>query len=346
MAILFLLLVVLFTIILFLSGKANYPEENLITREEKPREIFPDTHKLFFVGDIMLDRGVDYMVRVKGGNDWTFPLSPVSDYLKSSDILFGNLESVISDKGYDIGGPYSFRADPQSIELLLDAEFSVLSVANNHSFDYTAEALTDSISRIQEAGIKHVGGGSTKEEAHSPALINLDDGTVVGFLAYTSVGSSLWQATETFSGIAWIDEHRLDTMEEDIMRAKESADIIVLSIHFGEEYESQPNRKQRLIGESAIDFGADLIIGHHPHVLQPLEKYKHGWIAWSLGNFLFDQYFSEETMRGAVLSVEIKSGKIQSAEMILTRQNSAYQVELCPECEHPSSNYKLIDKIE
>ncbi len=309
-----------------LSPQASVQEE-LDKKETVIPEDISLIHKMFFVGDIMLSRGVEHMVRTEGNNDWNFPLKLISEYLSSADILFGNLESMISDKGHNVGSIYSFRADPSSIDLLVNSGFNIVSVANNHSMDYTAKAFSDCLERLQNNEIKYVGGGNTKEESHSPTFINLSNGTEIAFLGYTSVGSPAWQAQENYPGISWLDLERIDILKEDIKKAQR-ADIVVVSFHFGDEYEKEPNFNQRVLGEVAIDFGADLVVGHHPHVLQPLEKYGNGWIAWSLGNFIFDQYFSEETMTGAILEVEIKEKNIVDVSLTKTKQNAFYQVEL------------------
>ena len=286
---------------------------------------YEESNQLYFVGDIMFDRGVEEMV-LKNDGDWNFILSPIIKDLQKADFLFGNLESMISDKGYNIGSIYSFRADPRSIEVLSSAGFSALSIANNHSFDYTVEALKDTMIRLKEENIEYVGGGFTEKEAHSPLLYTLPNETIIGILGYTSVGAPGWQARPSVPGVAWMDEDKLNILQRDIEKTKEKADIVIVSIHFGNEYEKEASKTQRLIGESAIDFGADLVVGHHPHVLQPVEKYKEGWIAWSLGNFIFDQGFSEETMTGAVLKVKVRD-RITSVNLVKTKQNSFYQVE-------------------
>lgn len=286
------------------------------------------SYTLMFVGDIILDRGVEHMVQTQGENSWMFPLAPVAEYLKEADFLFGNLESVISDKGRNVGSIYSFRAHPNSIEALTSVGFTAVSVANNHSFDYTIEAFADSLKRLESTSILYAGGGFTNREARDPSLFSLPNGTTIGVVAYTTVGSPSWEATEDRAGIAWIDETRLDQLREDIASAKKVADVVVVSFHFGEEYQSEPNSFQRTVGETAIEAGADIVVGHHPHVLQPLEQYKNRWIAWSLGNFLFDQYFSQETMQGAILRVEVQDKNITNVNLVRTKQNEFYQVEL------------------
>jgi len=286
--------------------------------------------RLFFVGDIMLDRGVEYMVKKYGNNDWHFPFLRIADNLDEADILFGNLESVISDKGYKIGSIYSFRAEPESIKALKYAGFDVLSVANNHIFDYGRQAMEDEFKRLQEAGIDYVGGGFLKNDACLPVIRTIEitsDRTLfqsvkIGFLGYTNVGSRYWEATEDRSGICWLNEENLET---DIKEARKQADLVIVSIHWGDEYQSEPNENQKYFGHLAIDLGADLVIGHHPHIIQPLEDYKNGYIAYSLGNFLFDQGFSQETMTGLLLEVIIQNKKIEKVIPREIKMNEFFQ---------------------
>lgn len=141
---------------------------------------------LFFVGDIMLDRGVKVSVKKYGNNDWKFPFLKISDFLNQADILFGNLEGPISDKGRKVGTIYSFRADPKVVEGLKYAGFDILSVANNHIFDYAESAMIDTFSRLKEAGIDYIGGGFNESEAYSPEIREIN-GTKIAFLAFTNL---------------------------------------------------------------------------------------------------------------------------------------------------------------
>ncbi len=286
----------------------------IINTEEK-------SHTILFTGDIMLDRGVRQMVEEYGKNDYTFPFLNIKEVLKEGDIVFGNLESVISDKGHDVGGLYSFRADPQAMEGLSYAGFDIVSLANNHAFDYTREAFEDTMQRLRKSGILYTGAGFDKKEAHSPATISLDD-TRVGFLGYTEFLFPYAVATEERSGIT---DFTVENMRKDIEKAKKEVDVLVVTFHYGDEYEKKPNTRQKEVSRKAIDYGADIVIGHHPHVTQPVENYNGGYIAYSLGNFIFDQYFSEETMRGFILKAKIENKEITGIEKIRYRLNEHYQ---------------------
>jgi len=268
------------------------------------------TITLILVGDIMLNRGVEYMVERYGNVDFKFPFLKIADYLKKADIVFGNLEGVISDKGIKVGSIYSFRANPEAIEGLKFAGFNVLSLANNHTLDYTRAALEDCLANLNNAGINYVGAGFNETEAFSPIIKEIK-GIKIGFLAYTNLGPETWRAVRENSGIAWISEKDFERVKADIKLAKEKVDVLIVSLHTGEEYSNEPTLFQIEFSKTAIDAGADLVIGHHPHLIQRDEKYKNGWIFYSLGNFIFDQGFSSETMRGQILEVIIKDKKIK-----------------------------------
>lgn len=278
---------------------------------------------LLFTGDMMLDRGVEMAVNKYGQGDWEFPFLKIADYLKKADVLFGNLEGPISDKGVKVGSIYSFRAAPEVIKGLTYAGFDILSVANNHILDYAREAMEDTFLRLREANINYVGGGFNRKEARSPIIKEIR-GTKIAYLAYTNAGSKYWQAGENNAGIAWLDEEIAD----DIKTAREKADVVIVSMHFGDEYQILPNENQKYFAHLAIDSGADLVIGHHPHAVQEIEKYKERYIAYSLGNFIFDQGFSEETMKGLLLEVLVRGGKIKEVIPINVRINNNFQPEI------------------
>ena len=275
-----------------------------------------ETAVIILVGDIMLDRGVEYMVETQGNKDFTFPFLKIAEYLQKADILFGNLECPISDKGTNVGSIYSFRANPQAINGLCFAGFDVLSLANNHTLDYTRYALEDTFSRLNQAGIGYVGAGFNEEQAYSPIIKEINGSTnslqvKVAFFAYTNLGPETWKAEGENSGMAWINQEYIEKIKKDIGKAKEKADILIVSLHAGVEYSIEPTQFQTFFAKAVIDAGADIVVGHHPHIVQKNEKYKNGWIFYSLGNFVFDQSFSEQTMNGQIVEVLIEDNKIK-----------------------------------
>ena len=283
---------------------------------------------LFAIGDIMLDRDVELIVKKEGEGDFRFPFLRIADHLKKADILFGNLESIISDKeGEKVKktGPVQvyFKAEPKAIEGLRYAGFDVISVANNHTLDYGREVMEDSLRRLKEASIEYVGAGADSEEVFSVKIQELK-GNKIGFLAYTYPkfdGCYIsWKPTENKPGVAVIEKKEIDKIKKDITEAKKKVDILIISLHWGKEYSLEPIPFKISLAKSFIDAGADLIIGHHPHVVQPLEKYRNGWIAYSLGNFVFDQDFP-----GGLLEVIIKGKKIKEVRLRKTKISNYFQ---------------------
>ena len=279
---------------------------------------------LMFVGDVMLDRGVKLMLEKHGNKDYKFPFLKIEPKLKEADILVGNLEGPISDKGKKVGSIYSFLMNPKSIEGLIFAGFDVLSVANNHIFDYGREAMEDTFLRLKEAKIDYVGGGFDKTEACSPRIRKLKR-TKIAFLGFTNLGSLFWEARDGVSGICWLSKENL---EKEIKEAKNKADLVIVLFHFGNEYQKRASSEQKYFAHLAIDLGADLVVGHHPHVIQEIEEYKGKYIAYSLGNFVFDQNFSKETMEGLILKVVIEAKKIKEVIPIKFEINQYFQPEL------------------
>jgi len=279
---------------------------------------------IVLVGDVMLSRGVEYMM--KKYNNFKWPFLKIAQELKKANIVFGNLEGPISDKGSKAGSIYSFRANPKTIEGLKFAGFNVLSLANNHALDYTREALKDTLLRLKENNISYVGAGFNEKEAFS-VLMKEIQGTKIGFLAYTNLGPETWRAKNENPGISWISENDFEKIKQDIRKAKETVDILIVSLHAGEEYKKEPTPFQISFSKMAIEAGADVVIEHHPHVVQKNEKYLNGWIFYSLGNFIFDQGFSKETMEGEIVKIVVKDKRIEKVLPLRIKINQFFQPE-------------------
>ncbi len=254
-------------------------------------------------------------------NDWRYPFLETAEFFRNADIVFGNLEGPISSRGTKVGNIYSFRADPRVIEGLLYAGFDVLSIANNHIWDYGADAIRDTLAIINSSGIGIIGGGVDYQEAHKPFIKEVKD-TKVAFLGYTDLILFSLGSKTAKPAIAFLDIEQAVT---DIKEARKLADIIVVSLHWGNEYKTTYIRNQEKLAKTLIDAGAQLIIGHHPHVVQEVEEYHGGYIAYSLGNFVFDQNFSPETKNGLALKVVIKNKNISQIIPMEIGFTSSYQ---------------------
>jgi poly-gamma-glutamate synthesis protein (capsule biosynthesis protein) len=283
---------------------------------EQPRE-----RTLLFVGDVMLSRGVG--ARMQSEADYTFPFQKIADRLSAADLTFANLECPVSDAGRNRHHLYSFRADPKAIEGLNHVGFDVVSVANNHMYDWGPAALLDTVRRLREAGIKPVGAGANDLEAHYPVLIDLG-GLRLAFLAYVDVEPKVAAAAPGRPGVAWLEPERVLA---DIRFARPLADLVIVSPHWGIEYATQPNRQQVELAHQMIDAGADIVVGTHPHVVQPVEEYNGGWIAYSLGNFVFDQK-APGTRRGLMLEVKLSGERIAQVTQVPIAISSSFQATL------------------
>jgi len=313
LGIIFIIVLLTLAAVLSLPLYRHLPDAELAFTAEQPvaarGEAFLDGDfvSLIAVGDIMLARKVDRLMRTYGEG---YPFENVSEMLSSADITFGNLECPLSDRGTPLPGKQIwFRARPSTAALLKKAGFDVLSLANNHTLDFATEALLDTKRYLEAESICPVGAGRDIQEAREPKIININ-GLRVGFLAYTDMAEVIWsyqyprmlRATESEAGAAPLDE---EAMVEDISRLSSKTDIIAVSLHWGVEYSHIPFAEQRRLAHRLVDSGADLIVGHHPHVVQGAEHYKHGFIAYSLGNFVFDQNWSTDTREGLILEADL-----------------------------------------
>ena len=272
----------------------------------------PKITTLTFVGDIMLDRGIKSSVNKNATGDYNWLFQNLAS-LQTADILFGNLEGPVSDKGSDLGNLYSFQMDPKTVPVLEQAGFDVLQIANNHLGDWGKKAALDTFARLASSTIVMVGGGQNYDDAIAVKVIEKNN-LKIGFLAASDVGPNWLAATDRQAGILLANDPNLPTIIE---QAASQVDLLVVGYHFGDEYKTEPNERQKELAHLAIDHGAKLVIGTHPHVVQPVEEYGGGIIAYSLGNFIFDQYFSPETMSGLALTVVLQGKKIH----LIIKQN-------------------------
>jgi poly-gamma-glutamate synthesis protein (capsule biosynthesis protein) len=285
--------------------------------------------KLLFVGDIMMTRSVEEKIKDLN-KKFIFPFLNILDYLKTFDYVIANLEGPVSDKGIKVGSKYSFRMKPEVAEALSNANINVVNLANNHIFDYSKIAFEETLKNLEKNNIKYFG------NSYEPLIIE-KEGVKIGFLGFSDFLKHL-EVKENKIGIAIIS----DKISEMIKKAKEKVDILIVSFHWGEEYKNLANERQRKLAKISIDSGADLVIGHHPHVIQDIEKYKDKFIFYSLGNFIFDQNFSKETMIGGGIEVYIKNKKIENIYFRKFYLNNNFQIENMGERLVP---YKLENKI-
>ncbi len=262
------------------------------------------------VGDVLLDRDVRNIIEKKGIN---YPFENIKEIISQNDLALFNLECPIVDSlnGFPINKRYSFRAEPNYIEGLKYAGFNIASVANNHTIDYGKTGFLKTIELLRNDSIFTIGGGENQQEAFKPLLIEKDGETfaIFGVLEFLLEGTT-FSENRPYPAFGQID--RLCKIIQDY---NSIIDNIIVSFHWGNENSIIPTSRQTEYAHKVINAGADLVLGHHPHVLQSIETYRNKLILYSLGNFIFDN--SQELQKQSVIfKCKFKDGNILMPEII------------------------------
>ena len=258
--------------------------------------------KIMFAGDLMFDRGIRYYASLNGGNDFIF--EKISDLLKNNDLNVVNLEGPItSNKSVSSGtvpgsvNNYYFTFDPSVAKTLFDKNIELVNLGNNHILNFGREGLAETKKYLGEAGVDYFGAPNGQK-----STIKDIDGLKIGFVSYNE-----------FSG----NENEQKEVSGEIIKTKGETDIIVVFCHWGVEYTKIPADSDISLAHQFVNAGADLVIGSHPHVTQITEIYNEKRIYYSLGNFIFDQYFSEDVRNGlgVVVKIDKQTKQIDFSEL-------------------------------
>jgi len=268
--------------------------------------------ELVAVGDIMLSRTIEERMDLYGNDH---PFSSTADLIRGADIAIGNLECPLTTVGEPVAKRFTFRTHPSHVESLVWAGFDMVNVANNHMLDFGREGFAETIEVLQDNGLDYVGAGLSYADAHCP-LIWEAKGRRIAFLAYAA---SRWKGSPEVPTDKWIAFADVSTIRDDVRRATEQADLVVVIMHLGTEYQGLPDEEQLAVSRAAIDAGACLVIGHHSHVVQGTTSYGSGFIAYGLGNFVFDLDVVERAREGAILRVLLGDDGVEAAELIPVR---------------------------
>lgn len=213
-------------------------------------------------------------------------------FLKDADITFGSIEGPASDLGYDIGNKDSVRIDPAVLPVLSEAGFDALSVAGEHIGDWGITALEDTLKSLRANGISYVGGGLNGSDAGRVKIIE-KNGIKVGFLGFSDVGPAWLEEKKDLPTILLASDPDFENI---IREAVRQVDHLVVSVDFGLQHKSEPSLRQQIFAHKAIDLGARIVIGHNSHMIQDVEKYNNGMIAYGLGDL-------QDLAAGTVLEV-------------------------------------------
>ncbi|MDW7674704.1 MAG: CapA family protein [Bacillota bacterium] len=207
----------------------------------------------------------------KVNRDYSFFLKNVRPIFEKDDLTIANLETTLTNTTNRMKKRFNFKGDPSYVKILNEGSVEVVNVANNHIYDYLQAGYIDTIINLEKAGLKYFGSDVFPEFKYENKLIEEIKGLKVGFLGY----------------ICWPKLDIRKKLKEDLAYMRENTNLIIVSFHWGKEFNNYPTSSQRKIAYYAIDNGADLILGHHPHVIQGIENYKNKNIIYSLGNFCF-----------------------------------------------------------
>lgn len=245
---------------------------------------------ILLVGDIMLDRGVKSLIEK---NSVMYPFQKISQFLRGVDIVFGNLEGPIVKEPQKFSfDSLKFNFSPQTADCLSWSNFNLLSLANNHTLDRDENGLKETKQFLKEKNMDFVGDSLKCTEDFS---FKKDD---IVFLAFN----------KTFP-FGCSDEKIIDTIN--LIKSLNPESFLIISMHWGEEYQEENSISQRELAHKIIEAGADTIVGHHSHMVQNIEIYKNKPVFYSLGNFVFDQYFSKDTQEGLAVGIEIYNNRIR-----------------------------------
>jgi poly-gamma-glutamate capsule biosynthesis protein CapA/YwtB (metallophosphatase superfamily) len=254
---------------------------------------------LIGVGDIMLGRSVEkrYQNRIR--------IDDISEILGSGDAVFGNLESCFGGEASPAQEkPYNMKAPDEALLAFKNLGITLASLANNHCADFGSSATAYTKTLLESRGVQSVGGFSNQGRS-VPTVLKVKS-VRIGFLGYSAHIQREACRAPDYSGIAPLD---CDSVFNDVSLLRPHVDILIVSLHWGQEYSDRPAADQILTAHKLVDAGADIIWGHHPHVLQGIENYKGKLIAYSLGNFIFDQV-RQETAPSIILQCGFRSGRI------------------------------------
>ncbi|KXG75916.1 Capsule biosynthesis protein CapA [Thermotalea metallivorans] len=272
--------------------------------------------RISLVGDILMDGSVGRYIE-KNGVD--YPWEKVKEVFSYSDLVLGNLETSVGGGGQaDANKQYTFQSKPATLKGLVNAGIGGISIANNHVLDYGQEGFMETLYHLERSGIKYAGGGRNMEEALQPAIWEIK-GMRIGFLAFSRVIYDVsWYAGAKKPGILSAYDHYAKEVCDIISKTREKVDFLIVSVHWGKELAQYPEENEIKLGRMMIDSGADVIMGHHPHVLQGVEFYNNKPILYSLGNFVFSSS-SQLSRTSMIFNLEINPEGIIKAYVVPVR---------------------------
>jgi calcineurin-like phosphoesterase len=262
------------------TGPAEELSSPTLTPETALPPVAPGRVTLNAVGDLMLARDIITLMDEYGS---VYPFAAVRQLLEDADITIANMEGTFTERGTQASKFYTFRTPPLHARGLAEAGIDVVSLGNNHAMDFGAQGLQDTLDALDAAGVLHSGAGANIQAARAPVFMERN-GLRLAFLSYNGVSEATFAGPNSY-GVA---NAETAAIIQDVVGARASADVVIVSLHAGTEYVDTPTAQQGSLARAAIDAGAALVLGHHAHVLQGMQEYNDGLVAYGLGNFVFD----------------------------------------------------------
>lgn len=274
--------------------------EAVTTTEPQPK----GSVRVAFAGDTTQS---DVFAEATSWRSMKYPFEDVNSIFSEADIAFVNLETCVSDRGEsEKKEGFGFQTPPEYLQVYTEAEIDLVSVANNHVRDYGMDALDDTFSNLDAYGLGYIGAGRNITEAEKMILYDIN-GLKVGFTGLNMINMNpTWYATDDRAGINCVDFAACEDYLELISEYDKQCDLLFVSVHWGVEYTNAITEEQQQFGHMLCDSGADVILGHHSHTLQPVEYYNGSMIFYSLGNFLF---YKMDDYSGMTAIFEIEADK-------------------------------------
>lgn len=282
-----LLLAPFLILVLVVSGWMGRTESTKVEANATPDSSSAVT--VTMVGDVMLGR---YVKEVSNRYGDEFIFRHVKPFFNQSDYVIGNYETPVlkyNESSYTtVEGAIELSTDETDVQAIKKAGFNVVSLANNYTMTHGPKAMRETIDVFKKYKIDTVGAGTNEEEAKMVSYKEVD-GVRIASVGFTDTFSASMVAGKTSPGVLPANPNYIF---EVIQQAKANADLVLVNAHWGQEYDVEPSLRQQGLAKAMVDAGADIIVGHHPHVLQSVDVYKGSVIFYSLGNFVFDQGWS------------------------------------------------------
>ncbi len=294
------------------------------------------TIQLVAAGDMMIGSWVKEEIRHQG---YDYPFRQIRPLLETADLVFVNLEAPFGTRGTPAEKAYTFLVDTSLVNVLEAGRVNLVSIANNHMLDYGEEALLETMALLKRRGIAYSGAGRNLAEARRAAQVKIGN-TKIALAAYSLTFPESFWATDTSAGTCF-PYHTF--VYKDIQRLKRENDLVIVSCHWGEELRETPKPYQIKLAHRLINAGADVVLGHHPHVVQGIELYRGKLIAYSLGNFIFGSY-SENVRDSMILSLEFARDTLMGGQIYPI---SVYnrEVNFQPQLLKGESRQRFIDRL-